>query len=487
MTTIRAALVVALLGGYRVGRACTVAILMVGACMAWWVSPGILATVVTGGAVLMVTLMARAGRALRGCVHRTLDGTVVDPAADSVLWREVRVLCGRLDVPVPEEIRLGVDPRVEVWEQGRRWGLRAGPSQLYLGLPLLAGLPPRQLRALLAHELAHDYRGEGQLPAVCRRIRSTLGSLLERRPRAAGVLFMAWARLILGIEAPVSREQEFRADRAAVLVSGKADLVAALRELPALTRAWDRYLTEVIRPAAKDGYAPLSLSHGFNQARERWREDLEPLRVAAPDCPRPPWDAHPSWPERMLHIDMLIEPRSIDEAAELPLKLVSAARQVETELLGAQVRRVPWEEFLAITASQPLRDEVAQLYQAAAAVAHPGVPADIDTVLALLEAGRRDDLVSWLEPPEPTTARRLLAVAFAQAAVDGGVARWRRGWSGELQVVRADGGAVPVEELATRVMVDPATVPMVREVVRSVQERPSSSAMIRQTAPSFYP
>jgi hypothetical protein len=132
---------------------------------------------------------------------------------------------------------------------------------------------------------------------------------------------------------------------------------------------------------------------------------------------------------------------------------------------------VPWDEFCAIIAGEGLRDEVEQLFRAAAAVpalAPDAVPG-LDAVLTLIEAGALDRLVSRLEPATTATARRLLGLAFAQAAVDGGVARWRRGPSGDLRVVRPDGGPVPVEELAARVIADPATVPMVREVLRAVQ------------------
>jgi hypothetical protein len=53
--------------------------------------------------------------------------------------------------------------------------------------------------------------------------------------------------------------------------------------------------------------------------------------------------------------------------------------------------------------------------------------------------------------------------------VDGGIARWRQSRSGALQVVRTDGAPVPVDELAARVVADPSTVSVVRDVLKAVQ------------------
>ncbi|HEX2417858.1 MAG TPA: hypothetical protein VHJ83_07010, partial [Micromonosporaceae bacterium] len=141
-----------------------------------------------------------------------------------------------------------------------------------------------------------------------------------------------------------------------------------------------------------------------------------------------------------------------------------------TLLVGPRIRRVPWDEFRAIIAGEGLRGEVEQLFRAASQVAGSAAASSgLDTVLALIEAGEVDRLVSKLDPATTADARRLLGLAFAQAAVDGGVARWHRSPAGALQVVRPDGGSVPVEELAARVIADPATVPMVREVLRAVK------------------
>ncbi|MQA26266.1 MAG: hypothetical protein GEU94_12530 [Micromonosporaceae bacterium] len=474
MTTFRAALAVVLLGGYWAARVLVPTVLAVTTALLWSTAPGWGAAALTAITLLAVTLGVRAARVVRGCLHREPVGAVVAPIGESVLWREARAASARLGVRCPEEIRIGDESAFEVWEQPGSLGLVAGPRHLCVGLPLLAGLTAPQLRSLLTHELAHDSREAGRLPAVCHRTRAALGRALDRRPRAEALVFAFWARLFLALEAPVSIGQERRADRAAVWVSGRSAAAAALRELPVLALAWQRYVTEVIAPAASAGYAPLSLSDGFGHSCASWRDELAALRASPPEESRERWDAHPARVERLHAIDVVPEPR-LGSGPALPGEILTlrptsaaAVRQVEGELLGEQVRRVPWEEFQAITASQPLRDEVTQLYRAAAAAARIEGPAGLDTVLRLLEERRADDMVAGLEPPRRATARRLLAVAFSQAAVDGGLARWRRAESGALRVVRPDGGAVPVEELAARAIADPDTVSMVRDVLRLV-------------------
>ncbi len=473
MITIRAVLALAVLRGYWMGRLLVIAGLAGAAGWCWIAGTVESALALTALAVLAAVLSVRAARVIDSCVVPPRAGTLVAQRGNSPLWNEVRALCTHLEVRLPDEIRLGTDPEVAVSEQARRYGLVAGPRQLYIGLPLLAGLDTGQLRSLLSHELAHDSRNRGHLPAVCHRVRSTVGAMLQRRPRNAGVVFAICARLFLALEAPVSRSQEIRADRTAALVSGRTNAVGALRELPVLAVAWRRYLTEVIAPAVRSGYAPLSLTDGFVHARRSWDDELEALGAAPQGEHRTPWDPHPTWLERLHEMDLVTESGSAGQQVGPQLRPSAEVVEVERELIGSGVRRVPWEEFLATLASEALRDEVAHLFRVAQdAAAACGVAAGtegLDTVLTLIEARQAPALVARLDPATPKTARRLLGVALAQAAVDGGVARWRRNSAGTLQVVRPDGGQVPVEELAARVIADPSTVPVVREILRTVR------------------
>ncbi|MGH3715252.1 MAG: M48 family metallopeptidase, partial [Micromonosporaceae bacterium] len=423
MITIRAALAVALLGGYWYGRYLTGCALVVLSGWLWITNPGMSAALLSAVAVPLVVLSARASRVVRGSAVDEPSGTVIPQRADSMLWTEVRSLCERLDVRVPDEVRLGGEPMVVAWQRASRLGLTAGFRGLYVGLPALVGLSPAQLRALLTHELAHDAHQAGRLVAVCHRARATLGPMLAVRPRTTGVVFAVWARLFLALEAPVSRHQELLADRAAVAVTSRASTAGALRELPVLGVAWRRYVTEVIAPAARSGYAPLSLTDGFVQVRAAWSEELEQLRTVPQEEARPGWDVHPARLERLHAIDLAPESPGGAELVELRPKRSAVVREVEGDVIGGgEVRRLPWDEFCATIASEPLRAEVAELYAAAGEVASTGPggviehgKAGLDTVLGLIERGALPELEQRLQPP----VRGLLAVAFALAAVDG--------------------------------------------------------------------
>jgi Zn-dependent protease with chaperone function len=472
LITIRAALAVALLSGYRVGRHVVVWGLATLSLWAWIAGPAWLGAALTALAVVLGLLSVRTARVLGQCAVPEASGVLVPPRGDSSLWNEVRTLCDRLGVRLPDEIRIGVDPVVELWEQARDFGLTAGPRRLSVGLPLLIGLSPGEFRAALAHELAHDLRDEGALPAVCHRIRHTVGPILRHRPGAVGLWFAAVARIILAIEAPVSQRQERLADRAAVRLAGRRSVASMLREIPVTALAWRRYLTEVVEPAARSGYAPLSISDGFGHVRDGWQEVLVELRTSPPDTARPFWDVHLPRLERLHAVDLTPETGGHIPPVDLLPGLTPLVREAELLIVGPTIRRVPWDEFCAIIAGEGLRGEVEQLFRAAAEVADPvarNAAPGLDAVLTLVEAGALDRLVGQLQPATTATARKLLGLAFAQAAVDGGVARWRRGPAGELRVIRPDGGPVPVEELAARVIADPATVSMVREVLRAVQ------------------
>mgnify|MGYP001191489481 CR=1 FL=1 len=479
MFTIRAVLALSVLAGYGVARVAVPVVLGGLAVLTLVRGDATTAAVLALAGLVGIGLSARAARALRRCAEREPVGVVVPRRGDSPLWSEVSDLSEQLGVRPPDEIRLTGDATVEVWERRRRYGLGPGPRYLEIGLPVLIGLPATQIRALLAHELAHDLTDQGRLPAVCHQARATVAAMVERRPRAAGVVFAGVARLFLALGYEISRDQELRADRAAVRVTDRASVVSAVRELPVLGAVWRRYLTEVIEPAVRSGYAPLSLSDGFDRCRKRWQGYVDALRTAPPELPRPWWDTHPPRGERFLSIELA--PESGAAVPERSYRSTPGIREAEQYVIGADVPRVPWEEFIAIAKSRELRGDVERLYQAAGDVAATGVlrkpdrEPGLETVLALIEARALPALIAKLDPPTPATARRLLALAFAQAAVEGGVARWRCSGDGRLRVVRPDGGPIPVDELAARVMADSAMVPMVREVLWAVRARNSAS------------
>ncbi len=165
-------------------------------------------------------------------VTRTNDpdgdlGPVLARADAPRLFDAVGEVSRRLGVRPPGQIRLTYLPCCGVVAWGRS-------QALVLGLPLLRVLNLAELRAILAHELAHLARGDATRAAQSARFVEGLGHALERTAadgRSRGPL-RAWARLcwrgtslLIG---PIAHGQEVRADRSAATIAGGRAASSAL-------------------------------------------------------------------------------------------------------------------------------------------------------------------------------------------------------------------------------------------------------------------
>src|SRR5262249_52855078 len=151
----------------------------------------------------------------------------------------------RLGVKPPGQIRLTYLPccGVVAWERSRA---------LILGLPLLRVLTLAELRAVLAHELAHLARGDATRAARSARFVEGLGRALERcGPSARGPLG-TWARLCHRLSSrligPIARGQEARADRSAAVIAGGTAAASALVKV-AMVQPLFREVLEIYDPA----------------------------------------------------------------------------------------------------------------------------------------------------------------------------------------------------------------------------------------------
>lgn len=161
------------------------------------------------------------------------------------LFDEVADVARRLGVRPPEEIRLAFLPccGVVAWRKGRA---------LLLGLPLLDVLSRLELRAVLAHELAHLARGDATWSARSLRFVEDLGRALDDPAGRSWGPLRAWAGLCRGVAArlvgPISRGQEARADRAAAAVAGGRAAASSLVKV-AIVQPLFRELLDHLGPA----------------------------------------------------------------------------------------------------------------------------------------------------------------------------------------------------------------------------------------------
>jgi Zn-dependent protease with chaperone function len=154
-------------------------------------------------------------------------GPVLARADAPRLFDAVSEVSRRLGVRPPGQIRLTYLPCCGVVAWGRS-------QALVLGLPLLRVLNLAELRAVLAHELAHLARGDANRAAQSARFVEGLGHALERSAadgRSRGPL-RAWAQfcwrgtsLLIG---PIAHGQEVRADRSAATIAGGRAASSAL-------------------------------------------------------------------------------------------------------------------------------------------------------------------------------------------------------------------------------------------------------------------
>jgi Zn-dependent protease with chaperone function len=152
-------------------------------------------------------------------------GPMLARADAPALFGAVDEVARRLGVKPPGQLRVTYLPccGVVAWE---------GSRALILGLPLLRVLNHSELRAILAHELAHLARGDATRAARSARFVEGLGRALERNAgRARGPLgAMAsvcyrWSSRLIG---PIARGQEARADRFAAAIAGGSAAASAL-------------------------------------------------------------------------------------------------------------------------------------------------------------------------------------------------------------------------------------------------------------------
>jgi hypothetical protein len=165
------------------------------------------------------------------------------------LFAEIAGLADRLDVSTPEQVRLAFLPccGVTAGERGR---------VLLVGLPLLQVLERGELRAVLAHELAHLARGDATRAARSARFVTALEEATATAGRALSGPLGAWARTCQRqgtrwLE-PVALGQEARADRAAGALAG-GDCAARALVSVALVQPLFREVLDRFDPADEEG------------------------------------------------------------------------------------------------------------------------------------------------------------------------------------------------------------------------------------------
>ena len=186
-------------------------------------------------------------------------------------------------------------------------------NYLLLGLPLLEGLSPSEMRAVLAHEFAHLSRRHGRLSHWLYRLRRSWDEVFRQlsKPRAKGeyslrplvVSYVDWFWPRFNAHAFVlSRANEYEADAEAARQAGVASIAAALTRIRFLSELLDQKIWPAIWRLANEQPTPPSdlfarlhqgLKSGADEAeRNRWMQ--EAFQSASTNS-----DTHPCLTERL--------------------------------------------------------------------------------------------------------------------------------------------------------------------------------------------
>ena len=189
-----------------------------------------LAAILVGGPVAATT--ARALRALWFPWPKA-EGIEVGPEFGGRLHETVQAIARRVGAPGVHRV-LVTEANNASMEQVPRIGVFWPVNTLLLGYPLLATLSADQMRAVIAHELAHLTHAHGRLSSWVYRTRNSwlrLLDVLERHqsvPAHVYLLFRFYVPRLDVQSLAVSRRQELLADRLAAEVTGPEVTAQAL-------------------------------------------------------------------------------------------------------------------------------------------------------------------------------------------------------------------------------------------------------------------
>jgi Zn-dependent protease with chaperone function len=227
------------------------------------------------------------------------------------LFGAVDEVARRLGVRPPVQVRLTYLPCCGVVAWGRS-------QALILGLPLLRVLTLGELRAILAHELAHLARGDATRAARSARFVEGLRQALDRSGgRARGPLgtlarvTRRWSSRLIG---PIARGQEARADRSAAMIAGGGTTASALVKV-ALVQPLFREALEHYDPSVPDAPNLYAFFRAFwyripTEVHSAMRLRLLTQGVATGD------PAHPPLPDRLARLQSYPDPAMLNGDAE---------------------------------------------------------------------------------------------------------------------------------------------------------------------------
>ena len=262
-------------------------------------------------------------------------GPILRRAEAPRLFDLLAEVAARVEARPPDEVRLAYLPccGVVAWDRSRA---------LLLGLPLLPVLTVGELRAVLAHELAHLARGDATWSArVVRSVEVLAAGLYDHGATSRGPLRwwgIACERGAARLLGPMAEGQEARADRCSGTIAGGADSAAALIKV-ALVQPLFRELLELADPDGTNLYAT------FRRFWERLPVPLvEAMRANLLATPAPADSSpHPPLLDRLAHLAAYPDRRDAAADRDPAIALLGDPEWVEQDLHDRLFRLHPVE------------------------------------------------------------------------------------------------------------------------------------------------
>ena len=454
---------------------------LVGAAIVLALVPILIIALAAGGAwsiiagIVMAGLLSTLGVALfvrrRRRRRRSGEGVPIRTEEQPLFWVEVYRVAEGLELRPPDELFLFADATVSVSEDRTWLGLRPGVRRLHLGLPLLAGLTQRELRAVIAHEFWLGW-GPLSLARVIYRGQEIVGRVADRvgEDSRVGRVVGRIGRLYLAVSYPITRGFEFEADRLSADFAGNNATSAGLGELEVLGKAWAGFVDGYAGPAAAAGRRPEDLFAGFtcflNEPGRRAQLAASADELGSHESSA--YNSQPSLEDRLASIASLPEDDIHDKSGPAlgamrdPDRVIRRVEESMFQELGSAPST--WENIVLELVGVAARKDALQLQR----LGHEGglgPTLSVATLLELLRHGLVDEMVRPVvargasHEVELQTAGRLVTGFLATAAIESGTASYRFTWAAPRQLADAQGAVDDLPILVDAALADVTTVP----------------------------
>jgi len=270
-----------------------------------------------------------------------------------MFWVEIYRVAEGLGTRSPDEVLLFPDTTAAATGHRTWLGLRPGVRRLHLGLPLLAGLTERELRAVIAHAFCRSW-GHASLARVNRLGQEIVGRVADMVGEGwvVGRYVGRYRRTYDALSDPFIRRHELAVDRLCADFAGNNATAAAFSEVAVLKEGWAAFVDGYAKPAAAVGRRPDDIFAGFTSFLQEPGRRQQLAEAAGASASERPWagDSQLSIADRLAAIAALPED-DIHDRFGPALGLMRYPDQVihhveEAMFGGAEFLPETWEDIL---------------------------------------------------------------------------------------------------------------------------------------------